>query len=172
MHVRRDPRGNISETGGRESLSLYSLEMACRPQWGTSAHIMRLADSTADALPRRQSGGMRPTTEPISGCACLRSYRCHFFFFAGGLNETPNRIETLRMRSGVHFMIRAAVSNDFEALASSITRRSSANDHDLRAIGEAFLSKDKAAGVSSLAASPGDRTRAIARRSIDSSTSR
>ena len=29
MHVRRDPRGNIRETGRRESLSLYSLEMAC-----------------------------------------------------------------------------------------------------------------------------------------------
>ncbi len=67
------------------------------------------------------------------------------FFLVVVSNETPNRIETLRMRSGVRFMILAASSNDFDALASSITRRSSANDHDLRAIGEALLSKDKAA---------------------------
>jgi hypothetical protein len=49
------------------------------------------------------------------------------------------------MRSGVRFMIRAASSKDFDALASSITRRSSAKDQDLPAIGEALLSKDKAA---------------------------
>jgi hypothetical protein len=67
------------------------------------------------------------------------------YVFFSVLNETPNRIATLRMRSGVRFMIRAASSKDFDALASSITRRSSANDHDLPAIGEAFLSKDKAA---------------------------
>jgi hypothetical protein len=145
MHVRRDPRGNISETDGRESSSLYSLEMACRPQWGTSAHIVRLADSTADALPRRQSGGMRPTTEPISGGASIRTSQVSLFLSAGGLNEMPNRIATLRMRSGLRFMIRAASSKDFDALASSITRRSFANDQDLPAIGEALLSKDKAA---------------------------
>jgi hypothetical protein len=48
MHVRRDPRGNISETGGRESLSLYSLEMACRPQWGTSALLVSRISQSAD----------------------------------------------------------------------------------------------------------------------------
>src|SRR2546427_10170337 len=62
-------------------------------------------------------------------------FRCHFFFLRAVLNETPSRIATLRMRSGVRFMIRAASSKDFDALASSITRRSSANDHDL-GIGE------------------------------------
>jgi hypothetical protein len=67
----------------------------------------------------------------------------HYFFFSV-LNETPNRIATLRMRSGLRFMIRAASSRDFDALASSITRRSFAKDHDL-GIGEALLSKDKAA---------------------------
>ena len=36
----------------------------------------------------------------------------------------PNRIATLRMRSGVRFMILAVSSKDFDALASSITRRS------------------------------------------------
>ena len=70
--------------------------------------------------------------------------RCHFFFLGAVLNETPNRIETLRMRSGVRFMIRAASSNDFDALASSITRRSSANDNDLRAIRRALLFEAKA----------------------------
>jgi hypothetical protein len=68
----------------------------------------------------------------------------HYFFLTSALNETPNRIATLRMRSGVRFMIRAASSKDFDALASSITRRSSAKDH-LPAIGEALLIKDKAA---------------------------
>src|SRR5207249_9700280 len=67
------------------------------------------------------------------------------FVFLSDLNETPNRIATLRMRSGVRFMVRAASSNDFDALASSITRRSSAKDQDLPAIGEALLIKDKAA---------------------------
>jgi len=67
------------------------------------------------------------------------------YFFFSVLNETPSRTATLRMRSGVRFMIRAGSSKDFDALASSITRRSSANDHDLRTIGEALLSKDKAA---------------------------
>ena len=31
----------------------------------------------------------------------------NYFFLTSALNETPNRIETFRMRSGVHFMIRA-----------------------------------------------------------------
>jgi hypothetical protein len=53
------------------------------------------------------------------------------YFFFSVLNETPNRIATLRMRSGLRFMIRAASSRDFDALASSITRRSFAKDHDL-----------------------------------------
>jgi hypothetical protein len=44
--------------------------------------------------------------------------------FPVALNETPNRLETWRMRSGVRFMMRAASSNDFDAFASSITRRS------------------------------------------------
>jgi hypothetical protein len=57
----------------------------------------------------------------------------------------PNRIETLRIRSGVRFIIRAASSSDTFALASSITRRSSAKDQDLPAICETLLSKDKAA---------------------------
>src|SRR5438105_15176218 len=67
------------------------------------------------------------------------------YFFFSVLNETPNRIATLRMRSGVRFMIRAASSKDFDALASSITRRSCAKDQDLPAIGEVLLIKDKAA---------------------------
>ena len=70
---------------------------------------------------------------------CAVPYRCRAFFAVAALNETPNRIETVRIRSGLRFMIRAASSKDFDALASSITRRSSANDHDLRAIGEALL---------------------------------
>jgi len=63
---------------------------------------------------------------------------CRAFFVLVALNEMPNRIETLRIRSGVRFMIRATSSNDFDALASSITRRSSANDQDL-AIRRALL---------------------------------
>jgi len=35
------------------------------------------------------------------------------YFFFSVLNETPNRNATLRMRSGVRFMIRAASSKDF-----------------------------------------------------------
>jgi hypothetical protein len=54
-----------------------------------------------------------------------------YFVFVLLLNETPSRIETLRMRSGVRFMILAASSNDLDALASSITRRSRANVQDL-----------------------------------------
>ena len=81
-----------------------------------------------------------------------------YFFLGSGLNETPNRIETLRMRSGVRFMIRAASSNDFDALASSITRRSSANDQDL-AIRKALLEDKAASAVYSLAALLWDRTR-------------
>jgi hypothetical protein len=73
-----------------------------------------------------------------------------YFFLTAALNETPNRTETLRMRSGVRFMIRAASSRDFDALASSITRRSSAKDH-LPAIGGALLLKDKAAELSMFA---------------------
>jgi hypothetical protein len=69
----------------------------------------------------------------------------HYFFLTSDLNETPNRIATLRMRSGVRFMIRAASTKDFDALASSIRRRSSAKDQDLPAIGEALRTKDKAA---------------------------
>jgi hypothetical protein len=48
------------------------------------------------------------------------------------LNEMPNRIDLVRMRSGVRFMMRAISSSDFAALTSSIRRRSSANVHDLR----------------------------------------
>ena len=59
--------------------------------------------------------------------------------FPSDLNEIPNRIATLRMRSGVRFMMRAVCSKDFDALASSITRRSSAKDQDLPAIGGALL---------------------------------
>jgi hypothetical protein len=62
----------------------------------------------------------------------------NYFFLVMVLNETPNRIETLRIRSGVRFMIRAASSSDTFALASSMTRRSSANDQDL-AIRRALL---------------------------------
>jgi hypothetical protein len=69
----------------------------------------------------------------------------NYFFLVVVLNETPRRIAILRMRSGVRFMIPAASSSDTFALASSITRRSSAKDQDLPAICEALLSKDKAA---------------------------
>jgi hypothetical protein len=53
-----------------------------------------------------------------------------YFVFVLLLNETPSRIDTLRMRSGVRFMILAASSNDLIALASH-TRRSCANVEDL-----------------------------------------
>jgi hypothetical protein len=53
------------------------------------------------------------------------------------LNETPNRIDLFRMRSGVRFMMRATSSSGFADLASSTTRRSSANDHDLRFFNDA-----------------------------------
>jgi hypothetical protein len=86
------------------------------------------------------------------------------YFFFSVLNETPNRIAALRMRSGVRFMIRAASSNDFDALASSITRRSCAKDQALRAIVESSFEDKAASGVCSLTALLGDRTRAIARR--------
>jgi hypothetical protein len=49
---------------------------------------------------------------------CAVPYRCRAFFAVAALNETPNRIETLRIRSGLRFMIRAASSKDFDALAS------------------------------------------------------
>ena len=52
--------------------------------------------------------------------------------FPFALNEMPNRLETWRMRAGVRFIMRAASSSDFDAFASSITRRSSAYDQDLR----------------------------------------
>jgi hypothetical protein len=35
------------------------------------------------------------------------------YFFSSDLNETPNRIATLRMRLGLRCMIRAASSKDF-----------------------------------------------------------
>src|SRR6266481_2441083 len=71
-------------------------------------------------LERRLHSGLRFSTEPDRDV-----------FFARDLNETPNRTDTLRMRSGVRSMMRAASSSDFFALASSTTRRSSAKDQDL-----------------------------------------
>jgi hypothetical protein len=68
-----------------------------------------------------------------TGSVLERVTRTHRFVFVSALNLTPNRIATLRMRSGVRSMIRAASSNDVFALASSITRRLCANDQDLRA---------------------------------------
>src|SRR5215213_8044996 len=62
--------------------------------------------------------------------------------FPVGFNETPKRLATWRMRSGVRFMMRAASSNDFDAFASSITRRSSAYDQDLR-ISRSLLSRQR-----------------------------
>src|SRR5947207_6098734 len=81
-----------------------------------------------------------PTGVARCNAACVVELllRADYFFLGVLLNETPIRIETLRMRSGVRFMIRAASSNDFEDFASSMTRRSSANDHDL-AIRRALL---------------------------------
>jgi hypothetical protein len=56
--------------------------------------------------------------------SCMAAILVEDYFFFSVLNETPSRIATLRMRSGLRFMIRAASSKDFDALASSITRRS------------------------------------------------
>ena len=42
------------------------------------------------------------------------------YFFFSVLNETASRIATLRMRSGLRFMTRAASSRDFAALESSL----------------------------------------------------
>jgi hypothetical protein len=74
-------------------------------------------------------------------------------------------LQLCEMRSGVRFMIRAASCRDFDALASSITQRSSAKDQDSLASHRRRVSfEDKAAsGVCSLTALLGDRTRAIAR---------
>jgi hypothetical protein len=47
--------------------------------------------------------------EPLAGT--------NYFFLVAVLNDKPYRIETLRMRSGVRFMIRAASSNDLEDFA-------------------------------------------------------
>jgi hypothetical protein len=84
-----------------------------------------LALSTCDAA--------RPSV--AAAVSLLRAVLVADYFFFSVLNETPSRIATLRMRSGLRFMIRAASSRDFDALASSITRRSFAKDHDL-GIGE------------------------------------
>ena len=48
----------------------------------------------------------RKLAEPNYGCAYRRA-----FFVLVALNEMPNRIETLRIRSGVRFMIRATSSS-------------------------------------------------------------
>jgi hypothetical protein len=47
------------------------------------------------------------------------------------LTETPSRIATLRIRSGVRFIVFAISSSVLEALASSMTRRSCLNDQPL-----------------------------------------
>ena len=98
----------------------------------------------------KKAGKLVGPLEPNNGCTLslpgTKSTNLSgdsYFFLVVALNDTPNRIETLRMRSGVRFMIRAASSNDFDALASWITRRSCANDQD-RAIRKALL-EDKAA---------------------------
>jgi hypothetical protein len=55
-----------------------------------------------------------------------------YFFGALDLTETPSRIATLRIRSGVRFIAFAICSSVLEARASSITRRSSLNDQPFR----------------------------------------
>jgi hypothetical protein len=82
----------------------------------------------ADVRLRRNSGrGLSPRdAAPRITALVVADY-----FFFSVLNETPSRIATLRMRSGLRFMTRAASSRDFAALESSITRRSFAKDHDL-----------------------------------------
>ena len=64
--------------------------------------------------------------------SCCRRATDAYFFGALDLTETPRRIAALRIRSGVRFMTFAISSSVLEALASSITRRSSLNDQRLR----------------------------------------
>jgi hypothetical protein len=67
-----------------------------------------------------------------------------YFFGALDLTETPSRIATLRIRSGVRFIVFAISSSVLEALASSMTRRSCLNDQPL-GISVQFVLKNKAA---------------------------
>jgi len=65
-----------------------------------------------------------------------------YFFGALDLTETQRRIATLRIRSGVRFIVFAISSSVLEALASSVTRRSCLNDQPL-GISVQFVLKTK-----------------------------
>jgi hypothetical protein len=92
----------------------------------------RTADNPGNSTPE---GGSGSTSGDAPIRPRLRRYRAHLFFDFFGvldLTETPRRIATLRIRSGVRFMAFAISSSVLEALASSITRRSSLKDQPFR----------------------------------------
>jgi hypothetical protein len=75
------------------------------PRRGRSYHPLRGLRKEVN-IPDTNS----PDRNASASCAGRHAYQPFVFF--SDLNETPNRIATLRMRSGVRSMIRAASSND------------------------------------------------------------
>jgi hypothetical protein len=73
-----------------------------------------------------------------------------YFFAASDLNEIPRRNAAFFMASGDRPVILATCSNDVEARASSISRRSSLNDQrDLRTIMNLLFRTNPPSGVCS-----------------------
>jgi len=72
----------------------------------------------------------------VKGCDASREPK-PYRFLSFGFNETPSRIAIFLTDSGFRPVAFTASSNDFEARASSIKRRCSANDQiDFRIIQE------------------------------------
>jgi hypothetical protein len=95
--------------------------------------LSRDANEHAPVIAGRQPACLRHhETSADKRESCLLRQRAFEEVFTLLLNEIPSRNDLCRMRSGVRFMMRAISSSDFAAFTSSITRRSSANDHDLR----------------------------------------
>lgn len=112
---------------GVESISDLNLRSRHKATGGPELFRMRLTN--VGSVARLGQNKFQVASVQV---VCLDQCTFERAIFTRLLNEIPSRIDLFRMRSGVRFMMRAMSSSDFAALTSSMTRRSSANDHDLR----------------------------------------